>query len=278
MLMKLPECLLLCKSALVRLFIFSGFLFWIQFVFPQEFQLLERDTRIKNFVGEDALGNRFSIEQGILIKNTSEGRILSYSNRQYGPVTHADISDPLNLLVFFRDFGVISFTDASLSIKNVFSPGIMQSDVPAMACYSSRNGFWVFYTHSWQLVRYNFRFVPQTRSSDLTSYGFNDEVIWMSERDNRLFVSAGDLWVFDHFANLLFKVPLNSTLPPQIIDNNVFYLKADLLHVYDFFLRKEDVILLPLKGIKGFFIKDSQTIYLQSDDSLDIFHYSGNFY
>jgi hypothetical protein len=58
----------------------------------------------------------------------------------------------------------------------------------------------------------------------------------------------------------------------------LFYIDNDLLHVYDFFLKKEDVFLLPRKGVKKFLVKNSQSIYLQTEHALEYYHFSGKWY
>lgn len=244
-----------------------------------EFIRVNEYKNISGFIGIDRLDNIYSIESGILIKHVSENEKLSYSRRSFGPVTYADVTDPLNILVFFGDFGHVVILDRNLAEKNFFSGSeLWPGDVPQKVTYALQNGFWAYFAGSFRLVRFNNRGLSEIKSSQLILEHPEMGILnRLTESGNKLFVSANGMWVFDHHANFLFHIPEIQTDNFQIIGNSIFYLENGRLKVYDFFLHEENVFLLPETDVSSFFIKDNY-IFLQTEVSLKKFHYTGNFY
>ena len=243
-----------------------------------EFIQVNQYKNISGFIGVDRLDNMYSIENGILIKHLSENERITYSRRAFGSVTYADVTDPLNILVFFGDFGHVVILDRNLAEKNFFSASELWSgDVPHKVTYALQNGFWAYFAGSFRLVRFNNRGHVEVKSSELiTEHPDMGDVQRLSESGNKLFIAANGIWVFDHHANFLFHIREIQTDDFQIIGNSIFYLENNRLKVYDFFLREENVFLLPEKDVRSFFIKDNY-IFLQTEVSLKKFRYTGNF-
>ncbi len=239
----------------------------------QPFMPVEEFPRVQGFFASDALNNIYSIENGVLIKTNPQGQVKTYSNRQFGNVSSVDATDPFNLVVFFKAFGNIVLLDNNLSEKNTFQARKLHlSDIPSLVCFSSKNGFWAFFPNSFQLIRFNLRGEPQNTGIDLSLAhpGMGDGV-FMTESDNKLFLAANGIWVFDLYANFLFHISHIQTRHFQVKGNKVFYVNGDRLISYDFFLKQENVFLLPESRVKSFFVKNNQTIFLQTDVSLKKF-------
>jgi hypothetical protein len=279
--MLMKSVLLYPDSFLFRLWRIA--LILLIFVMPlravsQKFILHNEQPVAGIFLGEDALGNRYSLERGVLRKINPTGQILSYSNRQYGEISSADITDPMNLVVFFRDFGVVASLDNKLTEKNIYTPQLLHdNDVAAAVSYSFQKGFWLYFPSIFRLTRYSTR--PDVVSQDLSlNPGISSDVLFLKEHNERVFLLANHLMVFDIHANFLFSIQHIRTPLLQLKENKIFYLKEDQLYVYDFFLKKEDVFLLPESGIHNFFVKDESTIYLQTGKTLKEYQLTGVFY
>jgi hypothetical protein len=249
-----------------------------KFSFANDFTLIARYDHIKGFVAIDRLDNIYSIENGVLLKLDEKGTVLKYSNRRFGAVTHVDVRDPLNIMVFFRNFGVIAFLDRNLTEKNIFqATDLHEFDIPRAVCASSQGGFWVYYANTFRLVRYNSRGVPEVNSIDLNQKipAFNAPV-WMLERDERLFMTGKELMVFDLFANFLFRIPEVASAQIQVSGNIVYYLNNNMLYTYDLQLNETKEITLPAEHVHSFFLL-GDVIYLQTDSALEKYRYKENF-
>jgi hypothetical protein len=247
---------------------------------PQEFNLVASYPSIKHFVAEDSFLKKYSIENGQVKQISQDSTILIYSNKQFGSVSEIDVSDPLNIIVFFRDFGVVTILDNNLSEKSIVLPRQMhENDLPSQVCFSSRHGFWAFFPNSFQLARFNFRGDRTQISEDLNfNAGLYDQVLFMQESEEMIFLYANGIWVFDLYTNFLYHIKHIQTPLIQVKGKKIFYIINDRMHVYDFFLKQEDVFLLPEKEIKNFFIKNNQIVYLQTSLSLKEYNHTGTFY
>jgi hypothetical protein len=246
----------------------------------QEFTLVASYPSVTHFVAEDSFHNKYSLENGNIRQLSPDSTIVMYSNRQFGSVTDIDVSDPFNIITFFKDFGVVILLDNNLSEKNIIYPHqLHENDLPSQICYSSKHGFWAYFPNSFQLARFNFRGDRTTISENLNlGTGLNTDALFMQENNELLFLYAQGIWVFDLHANFLYHIQQIQTPMIQVKENKIFYLINNRMHVYDFFLKQEDVFLLPEKEIKYFFVKNQQAIYLQTSVSLLEYNISGKFY
>jgi hypothetical protein len=259
---------------LVILLLFSGS------VIAQELTLVGEFADIEGFIGEDQMGSKYVVTRGVLKKIDADSRVYSYSNKQFGPVTSVDISDPLNVLVFFRDFGVVVMLDKNLSEKKVIAPQQLHDhDLPALICSSANQGFWGYFPDVGRLIRFSSRPTREIISEDLhLLFGRALNPKQLFESNDKLFLVDNGVWVFDLFANFLFKIDYILQPAVQVKGNKIFFMKENTLCVYDFFLNQETLILLPEKGVKSFHVKNNQTIYLQTDHSLKKYLFAGEFF
>lgn len=251
-----------------------------QMVVAQQFTIAEEYDHIRGLQGLDALGNIYAIQNGVLYKYTPEGQEFSYSNRQAGSALSVYFADPLNVLVFFPDFGHVLFLDKNLSEKKMFrGQSLHHTDLPSVICYSLKNGFWTWFPQSFQLSRFDYSGKKEIESPDLSmQFPAMGEVAFMAEADNRLFVAANGIWVFDQHANFIFHIPHIQTRHFQVIGQKVFYMSEGKLFSYDFFLKKETVFLLPEKNPEAFFVKSNNILFLQTQTSLKKLVWGGRFF
>src|SRR6476659_8841896 len=67
----------------------------------------------------DNLNNVYMIKDDELIKYLPDGRFFRrYSNLKLGTITSVDVTNPLKILVYYRDFQQIIFLDNQLSVNS----------------------------------------------------------------------------------------------------------------------------------------------------------------
>src|SRR5687768_4036966 len=94
---------------LLTIFIFS-------FTGEKKYVLLRSNPSEAKYLTTDDLGNAYMVEKNELKKYSAEGILLAtYSNNNLGDLTVVDASDPLKLLLFFKDLSKIIFLDNTLS-------------------------------------------------------------------------------------------------------------------------------------------------------------------
>jgi hypothetical protein len=243
-----------------------------------DFELVKEFKNVNGMMAVDKLGNIFTIEDGTLKKFDPGMNVRTYSNRRFGPVSYVDASDPLNIVVFFRDFGTVVILDRNLAEKKVFlSNQLHEFDVPHLVTSSVKGGFWVYFPIVSSLVRYNDHGIVEIRSEEIIrEHPDFLTPVSMVEKDDRLYLSANGIWAFDQFGNYLYKIQHIS--PPffQVHNNKIFYVRNAQLLVYDTALNTQRTIDFPEENILSFFLLDD-IVFLQTDVSLKKFRYKGIF-
>ncbi len=118
--------------------------------------LAQSDTikGISNFT-LDRLGNCYAVKNGSeIIKLDANGTILnSNSRRDLGTPDIIDATNPLRILVFYKDFGFISILDNQLSKQNDINLRLMNIASPTLVAGANDGGIWVFDSETVQLFK-----------------------------------------------------------------------------------------------------------------------------
>ena len=94
----------------------------------------------------DNLGNIYLVKGDELKKYNSKGELLKvFSNKKLGAISSIDASNPLRVLLFYKDQSQLVILDSQLSPNgnpiDLLGMNLEQSDV---VCSSFNNGIWLF--------------------------------------------------------------------------------------------------------------------------------------
>lgn len=212
--------------------------------------------QVVGFKGIDDLGNMYALSDGVLHKfYPDQGKQITFSEKKFGDITRVFFDDPMNLIIFFEQTGIIAFLDNHLAVKKVVRPTDFKTDdYPQHIAFSSQNGFWAYFPAEADLMRFDQNLILKAQSGNLRfiTPGLQ-RVRHIEENGQRLFIADDHLWVFDLFANFLFKI--ERTVPDRFFINGqqLSFIENDHLVFYDFLNRKEDVFLLPESDVKDYF-------------------------
>ncbi len=218
----------------------------------------------------DRLSNLYWLEDGSLIKyNPKKDEKLQYSNRNWGDIHAFDVSNPLNIIVLFKDFNRIVFLDKNLNPKDFFvNESSLINIRPTLICSSEQNGFWAFSPLDYKIYRFNDKFNIEIESESI-NHMFPDfsNPFQMIESSDRLFISDKEsgIWVFDRFANFSFVIPLKNIGFFQVRDNTILYFKDNLIGMYNFEQHSEELFLLPEENVLKGYIMDMYLYLLKAD-------------
>lgn len=222
------------------------------------------------FIGSS--GSAYSINRGVLTQCWPPvSRPHSYSEKIAGDVSFVDATDPMNILVFFRDFGYIRYVDSRLAPR---SPLIRLTDVcgfgAELVCHAPGFGFWMLSEGFDKLMlvdaQYQVRF-----STNLSSLGIQiTQPSMLVHTPGYLVLSDVTLgaFVFDVYGSYLFRIPAGNLRLLTVVGNNLVWSDTESLKIYNFKLHSESVFLLPEKGLKvlagnrqEYIFGDHKTIY-----------------
>jgi hypothetical protein len=233
---------------------------------PTPFTHLQRIEVRARQVQADPLGQVYWLDDaGVSRMEPATGKVIHYSNRRQGPVSFLDASDPLNILLFYQETGVIEFLDKNLAPKNFHNPmeGWPETGLPSLVCLSRQEGFWAYFPQTMSLKRYDMRFRPRSVARNIGQQltGFTDPA-FMTESQNRLFIKGrnGEVFVFDSFANFLFSIPGVDSSHFQVHGDYLIYFSTNKMHLFNFIKRTETVFLLPHENVVRGFLQGQQLI------------------
>lgn len=226
-----------------------------------------------DFFATDNLGNHYLSRGPELIKFSAQGkRMARYSNLRLGDITSVDATNPLKILVYYRDFQQVVFLDNQLSPNGKPVPlqelGLEQAGLVAA---SANNAFWVYDKRNNELHRYS----EQNRR--IASTGNLKQVLSpemvpsdMKEHNNLLYVNCpgAGIFVFDIFAAFSRVIPLRNVSEFQLNAEILYTHRGDSLCSFDKKTLEENCEPLPAPGVRSAQVAAGKRMYSYGDSLL----------
>ena len=197
----------------------------------------------------DPMGNVYIVKNNTL-KKISSSHVESgdYTNTFLGNIYSVDVSDPLRILLFYKDHNQVVWVDNFLS--EILSPvwlDVLGADQAELVCSSNQGGFWVFNGLNNQLQYYNvnLELVQESPSLNLLT-GPDISPTFMLEKSRFLYLNipGTGILVFDRFGNYSRTLPVETPSVFQVTDSHVYFMSEGKLFSLD--LRISEIALLEL--------------------------------
>jgi hypothetical protein len=176
----------------------------------------------------DLLGNVYYTDKQALIKyKVGTEEKIEYANNFLGPIYSFDVSNPLKILVFHKNFNRIVFLDQSLAAMRspVNLDKIGLTDVGA-CCSSHKGGFWIINNTSNQIQHYSSNLQLTQETPVLNELAELQNIKpGITEKNRQLYCHIPDCCIltFDRYGNLLNRYALKNVDNIQILDGNIYY-------------------------------------------------------
>src|SRR6201987_4573105 len=254
------------KAAIFLFLVFVAF----SFSADDELKTLFIIKSSSDFFTTDNLGNTYLIKGEEIKKYSQTGDLLKiFSNKTTGKITSLDATNPLRILVFYKDFATILIIDDLLSQNgdpmNLLDYSLEQSDA---ICTSFNNGIWFFNRENMELVRLDETFKPVVNTGNLNRLLSADfKPNFMLEHNGYLYLNnpAEGVYVFDIYGTYFKTIPIKNLQRFQVKDNNIFYYLGGVLKSYNIkdLTQKE----LPFKNVTDVRV-EKENYYLFYADSV----------
>ena len=203
-----------------------------------------------DFFTTDNLGQVYLIKGDQLFKYNKFGSLLfTYSNKVLGQITIIDASNPLRLLLYYRDFGQIEFLDDALSLIgsaiNLEEKLMGQS---TLACASTNDEMWLYDPLDFRLVRINQKLKVSYESLNINQIsGTNILPNLLIEYNNWVYLNnpTTGVLVFDVYGTYSKTIPIKGLQSFKFEDNQLFYFKDKKFIAYDLNRFSEIEMMLP---------------------------------
>lgn len=186
----------------------------------------------------DNLGNIYIINRGNQLKKINlNGDSLGIFNdvRQYGKVSSIDATNPLKILLFYKDYGNVVVLDRFLNVRNTISLRKARILQVSAISQSYDNGVWLYDEQDAKLKKINNEGNIIDQSADFRL--FMDAVpspVYIIDQDKLVYLYDPEkgLYIFDYFGTLRNKVALVGWQDFQVLDGKVFGRKKTTIEQY----------------------------------------------
>lgn len=186
----------------------------------------------------DALGNIYLIHGDELRKYNPQGTFLkTFSNKRYGRIEDVDLSNPLKILVYYKDFQQVLFLDNQLSpAAEVISLERAGHEQTALVCSSVNNSFWIYDKQNNELLRFGPDLKVLVQTGNLKRLLELDlQPNYMREHGNFLYLNCPQegILVFDIYGTFYKTIPIRGLHEFTVINGNVFYFENFVLKEHE---------------------------------------------
>lgn len=175
----------------------------------------------------DPLGSVYILDQKNKLTryNTFKNTKTEYVDNRLGNIDDVDARNPLNIMVFFRQYGIVKILDNTLSPIKVISLQENESfQNVSEVCVTNDNQLWLFDENRQRIYKVDDNLQVRAETNRLSDLGLNNvQVVLMRENNNKLIVLVKDqgLFVFDNFGQFLRKISTNQYSDFQLLGNQI---------------------------------------------------------
>ena len=168
-----------------------------------------------------------------LIKFSPNGQVLfRFNNNRLGRLSHVDVANPFNVLLYYADYRTVITLDRTLSQTgeiNLYDLDVIEVESVGM---SNDNNIWLYDDVGFKLKKINHQGETLLESDNLNmSLDLRLMPNFILERDNLVFVNdpKEGIFVFDNFASFVKRIQIKDLQYFQVYNGQLIYLKEGQL-------------------------------------------------
>ena len=225
-----------------------------------------------DFIEVDNQGNIYAVNDYNLKKYNTNGKLLfKYSDRINGNISSIDVTNPLRILVFFKESNVIVFLDWQLlpiaDPVNIFENTNSEAEAVAV---SSAGNFWMYSEDCGCATLYNDRWKKIQQTENLSDRVTGNKIIFIRENNQKLYIGLPDrVLTFDIFGYYLTTVHFKNASNIKFTGDYISYVKNNNLSIFNLQTKQETTVKLLTEPYRKIFFKDNKIYYL-SDEKIII--------
>lgn len=194
----------------------------------------------------DHLGHIYSIDGNELKKYTAEGKIITnYTDALLGEITSVDVSNPLRLLLFYKESNLILYLDQNLSpIADPIDLYAFSDNETHLCCHTTTGGFWIYNPEDNQTFNISKQGEIRNKSLLLGSYFKNNLPSKMIEYHEALYflIPSQGILILNKFGQFKQQVLLYGITNFCFNNQTLFYQKGKTWFKYNPLLQTDSLI------------------------------------
>jgi len=190
-----------------------------------------------SYVEVDGFGNIYIIQNDQIIKYNANGVLQKkFSVKRYGKIDFVDATNPLKILVYYKDFQQIVFLDNQLTASSsAISLETIGYEQTSLVCSSANNSFWIFDKQNNELSRFNAELKSLVKTGNLKRILDVDiKPNFMLEHNNYVYLNCPNegILVFDIYGTFYKTIPLKNLKEFNVVNGDVFFFENHQLKQY----------------------------------------------
>jgi hypothetical protein len=222
----------------------------------------------------DQLGNIYLLKEYNNIVKYNPDLIFQYeyADNTLGEVTTIDVSDPLKILIYKKDYGLLIILDNTLAeLNRINLYELDYQSVSAVGTALDRN-IWIYDDINYQLLKINDQGRTLINSISLVDQGLqNIQPSHIQEKSGKLILQdyQNGIFLFDNLGQYIQTFPFSTYKPLQFDGQNIIYFNKNKIVVYDTKFFNEKTIALEPKEesteLKNAILKNNKIYYIYND-------------
>lgn len=227
-----------------------------------------------DFFEIDHMGNVYVVNGSQLSKYNSKGKqVCNFSDSSLGSISSIDVSDPLRILVFYRDFNQIIYLNNKLSsIGNEIDLYDFSDNETEFVCNSQKGGFWMYNSIEKQATHITNNGEIADQTILLGSFFEEAEITKIYEHNSYLYLlykNKGMLQL-DQNGQFVKKLSFKNLQDFQLIGNNIYYQDNIGIHLYQALNQSHQLIYSKKDSSQSIIRCNKDRIFIGNEDSISI--------
>ena len=220
-----------------KLIIPASFLVLCSFVVQSDDLVRVRFSEKNSSIRTDGFGNIYVINNDKISKYNASGVFQkTFSTKRYGKIDFLDATNPLKILVYFKDFQQLLFLDNQLTpSSNMISLESIGYEQASLVCSSANNSFWLYDKQNNELIRFNQESKVFVKTGNLKRIlDIDIKPNYLQEHNGCLYLNCPSegILVFDIYGTFTKTIPLKNLKEFNVVNGNVYYFEKKTLKEY----------------------------------------------
>lgn len=220
-----------------KFFIPASLIFLCSFVIQTDEVVCVKFPQKNCTIKTDGFGNIYVINNDEITKYNSVGVAQKkFSTKRYGKIEFVDATNPLKILVYYKDFQQLLFLDNQMTASSdMISLEKIGYEQTSLVCSSTNNSFWVYDKQNNELLRFDSELKTLVKTGNLKRIlDIEMKPNFIQEHNGYLYLNCPKegILVFDIYGTFSKTIPLKELKEFNIVNGNVFYFENKALKEY----------------------------------------------
>jgi hypothetical protein len=244
-------------------------------LFAQGPELIQTINIPVDFIQTDNLGNIYVVKDFRITQFDRNGRqLFVFEDYSAGKISHLDVTDPMKIIVYYKDFMVVRLLDKTLSELSSFRLNNIGFDMVEVIAHTRDRRFWIYNQSDFKLKKiddsgnvineselFNILFREAVSPAKIIEF---EGVVYLNDPKN-------GVYVFDQFGTFIRKIPVKGIDQYQLMQDKLLYFDGTNLSSYDLRRLDETMMELPeIEGLKGAAIQKAR-LYMHTRNQVFIY-------